>query len=144
MVKKGTKKSPITKEQLLRQQENSYKKEFIKNKFYPALVVATVSADEASMLLNAMVSLVMEEAMETLRVKKMSEVRSRIIKKLTTDSERVIPIENLINLFDKYTLFDARVHFEGLKACIEQMKIDDMQNRKLDTLKVDWDRYFTK
>lgn len=144
MVKKGTKKSPITKEQLLQQQEANYRKEFIKNKFYPALVAATVSVDEASMLLGAMTSLVMEEAMETLRSTKMSEIRSRITKKLTGDNDRVVVVENLVALFDKQTLFDARSNFEGMKAVIEQMKIDDMQNRKLDTLKVDWDRYLTK
>lgn len=143
-MKKGGKKSPITKEQLYQQQESAYKKQFIKDKFYPALVGATVSVDEASMLLQAMTSLVMEEAMETLRSKKMSEIRNRIVKKLTSDGDRVVAVEHLIGLFDKQTLFDARSNFEGMKAVIEQMKIDEMQSRSLSTMKVDWDRYLSK
>ncbi len=143
-MKKGSKKSPVTKDELFRQQENKYKRDFIREKFYPALIGATKSVDEAGHLLQAMTSLVMEEAMQTLRSKKMNEIRSRIIKKLCPDHEREIEITNLVSIFDKQTLFDARSHFEGVKAMIEQMKIDEMSNRGLSTMKVDWDRYFSK
>lgn len=143
-MKKDSKKSPLTKEQLYQQQENNHKKVFIKDKFYPALVGATKSVDEAGHLLQAMTALVMEEAMETLRSKRMNEIRSRLIKKLCPDHEREIEITALVSLFDKQTLFDARSHFEGVKAVIEQMKIDEMSSRSLSTMKVDWDRYMTK
>ena len=143
-MKKGTKKSPVTKEQLFQPQENAYKKAFIKEKFYPALVGATVSVDEAGQLLQATISLIMEEAMETLRSKQMHEIRNRIVKKLCPDNERLLAIEELVSLFDKQTLFDARSNLEGMKAVLEQMKIDEMTKRGLDTLKVDWDRYLTK
>ncbi len=143
-MKKGAKKSPVTKEELFRQQENKYKKDFIREKFYPALVGATKSVDEAGHLLQAMTSLVMEEAMETLRSKKMNEVRERIIKKLCPDNERLVEIRNVVSLFDKQTLFDARSVFEGVKSMLEQMKIDEMSSRSLSTMKVDWERYFSK
>ncbi len=143
-MKQGSKKSPVTKDQLLREQEMAHKRAFIKEKLFPALVSATVSVDEASMLLQAMVALIMEEAMETLRVKRMKEIQNRIVKKLTSNDERLLQIEHLVGLFENYTLFDARGHLEGVKAVIEQMKIDEMQSRKLDTLKVDWDRYLNK
>ncbi len=143
-MKKGAKKSPLTKEELYKQQEDNYKKDFIKNKFYPALVGATKSVDEAGFLLQAITSLVMEEAMETLRSRKMREIHSRIVKKLCPNHEREIDIDAMVSLFDKMTLFDARANFEGMKAVIEQMKIDDMSNRSLSTLKADWDRYLTK
>ncbi len=143
-MKKGTKKSPVTKEQLFQQQENAYKRAFIRQDFYPALVNATVSVDEAGQLLQATISLIMEEAMETLRSKQMHEIRNRIVKKLCPDNERLLAIEELVSLFDKQTLFDARSNLEGMKAVLEQMKIDEMTKRGLDTLKVDWDRYLTK
>ncbi len=143
-MKKGSRKSSITKEQLLKQQEDNYKKDFIKNKFYPALVGATTSVDEAGFLLQAMVALVMEEAMETLRAKHMKEIRNKIIKKLCPEHEREVEISHLVELFDKQTLFDARANLEGMKAVVEQMKIEDMQGRSLSTLKANWDKYLVK
>lgn len=143
-MRRGSKKSPVTKEQLEQQQRNNEKREFIKNKLFPALVSATISVDEATFLLQALVALIMEEAMETLRSKKMDEIKGRIVKKLCPNDERLLQIEHLVGLFDDLTLFDARGHVEGIKAVIEQMKIDEMQSRKLDTLKVNWERYLTK
>jgi len=143
-MKKGAKVSPITKEQLYNEQERKHKQIFIKEKFYPALCDATISVDEAGFLLQAMTSLIMEEAMNTLRTTRMKQVRSSMVKKLTKGDERVLQIESLISLFDGLTLFDTRAYVEGMKAVIEQMKIDEMASRKLDSLKVNWDRYLTK
>ncbi len=143
-MKRGTKKSPVTKEQLYQEQERKHKQVFIKEKFYPALCEATVSVDESGMLLQAVTALIMEEAMETLRSTKMRDVKSRIVKKLTGDDERVPQIQRLIELFDGMTLFDTRAYVEGMKAVIEQMKIDEMSSRKLETLKADWARYLVK
>lgn len=143
-MKKGSKKSPVTKEELLRQQKLTQQRKFIIEQFFPALKEATVSIDEATQLLNATTSLIMEEAMEVLRTKKMAEVRNRIVKKLCPNDERLLAIEHLIDLFEKQTLFEVRLNIEGLKAAIEQMKIDEMRSRKLDTLKEDWDRYLNR
>ncbi len=141
MAKKGTKKSPITTEQLYQQQELKYKREFIEHKFYPALKEATVSIDETTALLNAAASLIMEEAMNTLRTVKMGDIRSRLVKKLCPDHDRELSIEALLSLFDKQTLFETRGHLESMKQVISQMQMDEMRERKLVTLKEDWDRY---
>ncbi len=144
MAKKGSKKSPISKEELFKQQERNFERQFVKEKFFPALVETTKSVDEASMLLQAIVSIIMEEAMETLKTKRMNEIRDRVLSKLDPEKERGLRMEQLILLFDKQTLFKTRSYVEGMKAVIEQMKIDDVQNRTLDTLKLDWDRYLNK
>ncbi len=143
-MKRGTKKSPVTKEQLYQQQERAHKRKFIQEQFFPALTSATESVDEAGYLLQAATGLIMEEAMETLKSKKMAEVRNRIVKKLCPNDERLLQIEKLITLFDKQTLFEARGNFEGMKSVIEQCKIDEMRGKKLAALKVDWERYLTK
>lgn len=130
-----------TEEQILAEMDLARKRTLIKDKFYPALEKATTSVDEAGMLLQAATSLLMEEAMETLRTKKIKEIKNRLIQKLCPDNERVLEIEQLISNFEDLTLFETRGHFESMKAVIEQMKMDDMRSRKLETLTPDWDRY---
>ena len=142
-MKTGSKKSPITKEQLLQQQERAYKREFIKDKFYPALKEATISIDETTALLNAAAALIMEEAMNTLRTTKMADIRQRMVHKLCPAHDRELQIEGLLSLFDKQTLFEVRGHFESIKQVIAQMQMDEMRSRKLETLREDWDRYLT-
>ncbi len=143
-MKRGTKKSPVSKEQLFQAQERAYERQFIKEKFFPALTTATKSVDEAGMLLQAMTSLIMEEALEVLKTKKIHEIQSRLVKKLCPDNERLLEIEGLIHLFEKQTLFKARGYLEGMKGVLEQCKIDEMQKRTLSSMEVDWDRYLTK
>lgn len=139
-MKKGTKKSPVTKEQLIRDQELRRKRAIIVDKFFPALVEATISIDEAKMLLQAATSLIMEEVMQTMRERKFREIKGRLVKKLCSNDERLLQIEKLLDIFDNETLFVSRELIEGMKAAIEQMTLDEMMNRKLDTLKPDWNR----
>lgn len=138
------KKSPLTKEQIEQDFKRAQTRKLIKERFYPALADATVSVDEAQMLLQAAASLIMEEAMETLRSKEMKEIKTRIVRKLCPNDERVIAVENLISIFDDISLFDARGHFESMRAVLQQMVTDEMTKRKLDTMTPDWDRYLVK
>lgn len=147
-MKRGSKKSPIqrnpkTKEQIAGEMKRNQSRTFIKESFYPALKDATISVDEAGMLLQATVALIMEEAMDTLRAKKMKEIRNRIVEKLCPDDERLLKIEALISLFDNQSLFETRGHLESMRALITQMQSDEMKSRGLDTMNPDWDRYLT-
>lgn len=134
-------KSPLTKEEVERDFKRAQARKLIKEKFYPALVEATISVDEAQMLLQAATGLIMEEAMEKLRSTLVADIRNRLVKKLAPDGNRQVKIEALIDIFHDHTLFEARGHFESMRAVIDQMKTDEMQRRKLDTLTPDWDRY---
>ncbi len=140
-MKKGSKKSPLTKEQLLQQEDIKRKRKIIIEQFYPALKGATISIDEALQLLNAAGALIMEDALEKLRVTHMREIKSRLVKKLCPNHEREVAIEHLLGVFDDLTLFETRGHLENMRRVIEQMKMDEMRDRKLDSLKEDWNRY---
>lgn len=133
-----------TKEQLVHEQKMAQKRKFIIEKFYPSLSEATISIDEAGQLLNATVSLIMEEAMRVLQEKKMKDIKGRIIKVLCPNDERLLQIEKLVDLFDNYTLFDARGNIEGMKAVLEQMKFDEMCSRKLESFTPNWDKMLHK
>ncbi len=144
MAKKGSKRSPISKDALIKENENREKRDFIINHFFPALRDATISVDEAGFLLGGIVSLIMEEAMEALKTTRMRDVRQRIIEKLCPNDERVLSIGHLVTLFDGQTLFEARGNIEGMKQVVEQIKMDEMRSKKLADVKVDWQRYLTK
>lgn len=134
-------KSLLSQEDIKRDYKRAQDRKLIKEQFYPALVEATISVDEAQMFLQAAASLIMEEAMEKLRTTNVSEIRSRLVRKLAPSDERLLQVERLIDIFYDHTLFEARGHFESMRAVIEQMKTDEMQKRKLDTMIPDWDRY---
>lgn len=134
-------RSPLSKEEVERDYKRAQARKLIKEEFYPALVDATISVDEAQMLLQAAVALIMEEAMEKLRTTLVADIRNRLVKKLAPNDERLLQIEKLVDIFHDHTLFEARGHFESMRAVIQQMQLDEMQKRKLDTLIPDWDRY---
>ena len=54
---------------LKRKQEVERKRVIVVDKFYPALVEATVSVDEAKALVNAMGTLLMEDTLRTMPVR---------------------------------------------------------------------------
>lgn len=147
-MKRGTKKSPIqhvpkTKEQLLHEAKLNAKRVLIKERFYPALVEATDSVEEAGMLLGAISQLIMAEAMETLNSKKMDEIKKKVAHKLTQEQggEGILQMEKLLDVFDGLSLFETRVHMESMKSVIEQMKIEEFQARKLADMHPLWDKY---
>lgn len=130
-----------SEDEILAEMERARKRTFIRETFYPALVNATVSVDEAGMLLQAVVSLIMEDAMHTLRTKKISEIETWLIEKLSDEDDTKFRVSELLKGFENMTLFEARGHFESMKSIIEQMKIDEMRGRKLDTMTPDWEKY---
>jgi len=141
MKKSPLKAAPRSKEEIAREMKLKADRQLIKEEFFPALKEATISIDEASQLLSATVAVIMEEAMAVLKEKTIKQIKGKLVKKLCPDDERLLQIEKLISIFDGKTLFDARGHFEAMKAVISQMMNDEMRNRKLDSLKEDWGRY---
>ncbi len=144
-MKKGAQKSPIqqpkTKEQLVREMEIKRKRTIVVDKFYPALVEATDSIDQAKMLLQAATSLIMEEVLSTMKERKMDEIYDRLIKKLCPDGLRQLQIENWVGTVRGENLYVARELIEGASRAISQMLHDEERNRKMDTLKPDWNKY---
>lgn len=144
MTHRGLKKSPIqaprTKEQLMRDIEVARKRKIIMTEFYPALIQATVSVDEAKMLLQATVSLIMEEVLSTMKERKLSEIYPRLLKKLCPEGVRQLEIEKWLGTIQGENLYVARELIEGATRAISQMLHDEELNRKLDTLTPDWNK----
>ena len=134
-----------TKEQIAKElqnkQEISRKRQIIIHKFYPALIKATISVDESKMLLQAMSSLLMQEVMKTMKERKFDDIIKPLFDVLCTDGQREKGIMALLETFKGENLFVARELIEGMSSSVEKMIADEMQIRKLDTLKTDWDRY---
>ncbi len=129
-----------TEEELWREMEVQRKRRIVVEQFYPALCEATVSVDEAKMLVQASASLIMEAVLETMKERKFSEIYSHIISKLSPDDVRKPEIEKLFGTIKGENLFVAREIIEGMTRVIDQMTNDEMRERKLDSLKADWEK----
>lgn len=110
-----------------------------KDRLYPALIAATVSVDEAKMLLQSIGTLVMEDALQVLRDKKMSEVKDSLLKKLCPDGEREKEVGVLLDVLSGETLFDTKAQVEGMTGVIDYMIRKEMQDRTLNSFTPDWD-----
>lgn len=139
------KKVPQTKEQLMadmkRKKELDRKRKIIVGNFYPALIEATTSVDEAKALISAMSSLLMEQVLKTMKERDFIEISDALFKQLCLDGEREQEIAKLLAVFKDENLFVSRELIEGMTRAIDTMISEDMRARKLDTLKPDWEKY---
>jgi hypothetical protein len=115
-----------------------------KDEFYPALVGATVSVDEAKMLLQAMSTLIMDVAFNVLREKKVAEIKESLLKTLCPNNDRIEEIGKLIDVFLDETLFDTKGQIEGMASVIDYMIRSEMQDRTLNSFTPDWDKMMSK
>lgn len=143
-MNKRVTKSPLSKEEISRGMEVSRKKIIVKDNFYPALVKATVSVDEAKMLIQSISTLMMEDVLQTMKERKFSELKDKLVDRLCKDGERKEEVETLLATLESENLFVAREIVEGMSNAIEQMILDEMQARNLDTLSPDWERMLNR
>ncbi len=134
-----------TREDLIKEMQNkkevARKRTIIVDNFYPALVSATVSVDEAKMLVSAMGSLMMEQVLETMKERKFSDIKSALHAKLCEGGERAEEVTALLNTLENENLYVAREIMEGVTRTIDQMILDEMRGRNLGTLKTKWEQY---
>lgn len=126
-----------------REAERRRKRDLIVDQFYPALEKASISIDEAKALLSAFGALVMEEAMKTLKEKKIADVKESMLSVLCADGTRKAEVGALLDVFGAETLYSTRNFIEGMNASITQATTDEQRDRTLDTLKMNWDKYLT-
>lgn len=140
-----TKKQNRTSEEIMKDMQNkaeiARKRNIIVDKFYPALIDATISIDEAKMLISAIGNIMMEEVLKTMKVTKLSEIKEALIKVLCQDGERKEEITKLLNTLEDENLYVSREIIEGMTRSIDTMISDEMKDRKLDTLKTKWETY---
>lgn len=132
-----------TKEEIAAQLKVNAQQDLIEKTVFPAVVAATTSIDEAKMLLKAITASIMEESLKVLRETKMKDIRERLVKKLTEEG-REKEVDALLSSLDDQTLFESRMLIEGLNSAIEQMVLDEMRKRTLNSLDFDWNRVFQR
>lgn len=121
-----------------------HKRLIIIEKFYPALVKATISVDESKALINAMGTLLMEEVLKTMKERSFSEIKDNLHKVLCQDGERSEEIRALLDSLEGENLYVSREIIEGMTRAIEAMITEEMRERKLDTLTPDWEKYLNR
>lgn len=132
--------APKTKEQLLAEMKASaeFKKKmlFIKEKFYPALCEASSSIEEAGILLEGFNTAMMQEFLALMKEKKVHELN--LATKLDVMSDKFVENTKLLDLFQDFSVFDAKDYIEGMRNEIELFKREEMKLRPLSDLKVKW------
>lgn len=129
-----------TKEELLRdlQKRSDFieKMTFIKEKFYPALIEATTSIEDATQNLNIINSIIMEKFLGLMKEKKVGELN--IYSNLSDKDPKYEQLKALLGLFDDMDVFSAKEYFEGVKMEIEQFKADYWKDKTLNELPAKW------
>ena len=139
-AKNGQPQVHLTAEQLGQKMEVQRKQAIVKNKLYPALVSATISIDEAKMLVRAIAGFIMEDVMSMMKDRQFSDIAPKLLEKLAVEKEREAALKELLDIFERENLFVSKELIEGMSHAIDQMITDEMRGRKLDTLSVNWDR----
>lgn len=129
-----------TKEELLADLRSNAefiaKMKFVKEKFWPALVGASTSIDDASMTLSGFNSAIMEKFLGFMKEKKVNDLGLEDL--LDKDSEKHEESKTLLDLFSDMDVFTAKTHIESMKGEIETFKLDEMRTRPLSSLKTKW------
>lgn len=131
---------PKSKEQILREMEVARKRTIVKDRFYPALVKATVSIDEAKMLTQAAVSFIMEEVLSAMKERKFEEIKDKLIEGLCKEDEtRKQEITELFDTLNSEDFYVAREIIEGMNRAIDHTLAMENRDRTLSTLNPNWD-----
>lgn len=131
---------PKTKEQILQGMKNVQEAKrlrvFVKDKFYPALLTASTSIEDAKYLLQSFSNMLMEQFLSKMKETKFVELK--LEDKLDPTSPQYEEYKNIIAIFKDEDVFSSRELIEGMKGEIESLIMNEMKGRKLDTLKTNW------
>lgn len=129
-----------SKEELIAQMKSNVdfqkKMAFVRGKFWPALLEASTSIDDASTLLSGFNTTIMQEFLGMMKQKKMSELQLGV--KLDATSDKFLENQKLLELFEEMSVFEAKEMIEGMRNEIAQFQLDEMRERPLSSLKTKW------
>lgn len=111
-------------------------REFVKTKFYPALMSASTSIEDAKFLLGGFSNQIMETFLAQMKEKKFIELK--LHEKLDKKSPLYKEFVAMLALFSDENVFTARELVEGMKNEIQMFIDTEMKDRKLDTLKTNF------
>lgn len=129
-----------TKEQILHEMKSNAdfqtKMTFVREKFWPVLLEASESIDDASILLSGFNTTLMQEFLSLMKEKKMKDLN--LSSKLDADSKKYPENQKLLALFDDMSVFDAKDLIEGMKNEIQLFITEELKTRPLSTLTPTW------
>jgi len=109
---------------------------FARDVFYPALINATTSIDDASVLLGVFNTMLMQEFLAFMKDKTMKDLK--LADKLDPFNEKFNESKALLALFDDMTVYDAKDHIEGMRNEIQLFLNEEAKSRLLSDLKTKW------
>lgn len=134
------KRIPKTKEQIKKDMENIAKvsdlRKFVKDKFYPALIEASTSIDDAKYVLSSFSNMLMEQFLAKMQETNFKELK--LEDKLDPKGEKYKQFKKILEIFADDNVFHARELIEGMKGELDMNINNELKGRKLDTLKVNF------
>ena len=112
------------------------KMKFVKETFYPALVKATTSIDDALQNLHIINTVIMDKFLAKMKETKMRDID--IYTNLSKDDPKYDDIKAMLELFDDMSVFTAKEYFEGVKSEIGLFLNEEQKVRHLSTLPTKW------
>lgn len=111
-------------------------REFVKDQFYPALVKASTSIEDAKYLLGSFSNMVMEQFLAKMKEVKFEDLN--LYTKLDPTLPQFQEYKLILDLFKDQDVFTTRELIEGMKGEIEMMVTTELKDRKLETLKTNF------
>ncbi len=143
MSKKSSNKQPRLvkgKEEILAELQKSAvwrkRMDFTKNKFWPALVEASMSIDDAKQFVASIPGMVMNLILESYKGRKFGELN--LISKLSTTDPKYEKYKAMLELFNDEDVFIARDLIRDMEGEINLALRDEEISRPLSSLKVNW------
>lgn len=112
------------------------KMKFAKEVFYPAILELDESISETKSFIASINGIMMEKFLDKMRKTQFKELE--LEKVLDPKDPKYDRYVNLLNIFSEHSVFDAKDLIEGMKSEIDLFLQDEMDNRKIDTLKPMW------
>lgn len=109
---------------------------FTKEVFFPALCEASVSIDDALILLGGFNTAIMQEFLALMKEKKLSELN--LENKLDANNEKSVEMKHLLSLFSDMSVFDAKDYIEGMRNELQLFLTEENKVRKLSDIKPKW------
>lgn len=134
------KKIPKTKEQIVQGLKSVQKvrklRTFVKDKFYPILLTASTSIEDAKYILGSFSNMLMEQFLAKMKETKFEELKLEA--KLAKDSPQYEEFKKIIAIFKGEDVYTARELIEGMKNEVDMMVTNELKSRKLETLKTNF------
>lgn len=106
---------------------------FIKDKFWPALVIAGDSIEETQSFLGGFNTMLMQEFLGFMSKTKFADLN--LGEKISDEARKY---EDILALFADMSVYDAKDIIEGMRNEIELFKRDEDRNRPLSSLTPKW------